>query len=93
MSKPADMRQAMREQASPSPLPSTSSRSEAEKAKNNPQPGRQGKVVVSGWFPPEVKKQLKVIAATDETTLQNLIAEALNDLFAKRGKPEIAPMN
>ena len=27
----------------------------------------------------------------NDTTVQNLLAEALNDLFAKYGKPEIAP--
>jgi hypothetical protein len=32
-----------------------------------------------------------MIAAEEETTIQELMAEALNDLFAKRGKPEIAP--
>ena len=31
-------------------------------------------------FPPEVSKQLR------------LLAETLNDLFAKNGKPEIAPL-
>jgi hypothetical protein len=30
-------------------------------------------------------------AAENHTTMQNLLAEAFNDLFAKYGKPEIAP--
>ena len=46
---------------------------------------------VTGYFPPAVKKLLRMIAAEEETTIQELMAEALNDLFAKRGKPEIAP--
>jgi hypothetical protein len=55
-------------------------------------PGREGKSNVTGYFPPEVKKQLRILAAERSTTIQELLAEALNDLFAKHGKPEIAPM-
>jgi len=32
------------------------------------------------------------LAADRDTTIQDLLAEALNDLFAKYGKPEIAPL-
>ena len=39
-----------------------------------------------------MKKQLRILAAERSTTIQELLAEALNDLFAKHGKPEIAPM-
>jgi hypothetical protein len=39
-----------------------------------------------------VKRQLRILAADRDTTIQDLLAEALNDLFAKNGKPEIAPM-
>ena len=34
-----------------------------------------------------------ILAAEHETTIQRLLAEALNDLFAKYGKPEIAPVD
>ena len=43
-------------------------------------------------LPPAVKKQLQVLAAERETTIQALLAEALNDRFAKYGKPAIAPV-
>jgi hypothetical protein len=56
-------------------------------------PGREGKSNVTGYFPPEVKKQLRILAAERSTTIQDLLAEALNDLFAKHGKPEIAPLS
>ena len=56
-------------------------------------PGRDGKSNVTGYFPLEVKKQLRILAAEHSTTIQDLLAEALNDLFAKHGKPEIAPLN
>lgn len=55
-------------------------------------PGRDGKSNVTGYFPLEVKKQLRILAAERSTTIQDLLAEALNDLFAKHGKPEIAPL-
>jgi len=34
---------------------------------------------------------LKILAIEQNKTLQDLIAESFNDLFAKYGKPEIAP--
>jgi hypothetical protein len=33
-----------------------------------------------------------MLAAEHDTTIQALLAEAMNDLFAKYGKPEIAPI-
>ena len=55
------------------------------------QPSRVGKKPVTGFFPPDVRKQLKLMTVEQDTTVQALMAEALNDLFAKYGKPEIAP--
>jgi hypothetical protein len=46
---------------------------------------------VAAYFPVPVQKQLKLLMVENDTTVQNLLAEALNDLFAKYGKPEIAP--
>ncbi len=65
----------------------------SEKANpDNPhyRPGRATKSNVTGYFDPAVKKQLRMMMAENETTIQGLLAEALNDLFAKYGKPEIA---
>jgi hypothetical protein len=42
-------------------------------------------------FPPQVRAQLRLIAAEQGRPMQSVIAEAYNDLFAKYGKPEIAP--
>lgn len=53
-------------------------------------PSRQGKKALTGYFDPEVLKQLKVMAAAEDTTIQSLMSEALNDLFKKYGKPHIA---
>ncbi len=55
------------------------------------QPGREGTKPITGHFPKNVRDQLKILAVENDTTLQKLLAEAFNDLFAKYGKPEIAP--
>ena len=57
------------------------------------QASRQGTKPVTGHFPKEVSDRLKILAVEQDTTLQDLMAEALNDLFAKYGKPEIVPTN
>ena len=63
-------------------------------SEDNPhyRPGRAHKSNVTGYFPPEVKKQLRLLAAERETTIQHLLAEALNGLFAANGRPEIVPL-
>ena len=53
-------------------------------------PSRAGKKIVSGHFDPAVTRQLKQLALDRESTVQNLLAEALNDLFAKHNKQRIA---
>lgn len=55
-------------------------------------PARRGQVLIGGFFSPEVHKQLRLIAAERETTQQALLADALNILFARDGKPEIATL-
>jgi len=52
---------------------------------------RKGVRPITVHFPPLVREQIKILAAERHTTMQNVIAEAYNDLFAKYGKPEIAP--
>ena len=56
-------------------------------------PGRAAKSNVTGYFPQAVKKQLRLLAAERDTTIQRLLAEALNGLFAANGKPEIVPLD
>lgn len=51
---------------------------------------REGRVLVGGHFAPEVQMALKIIAAEERTTVQALLAEGINTVFAKRRRPEIA---
>ena len=54
-----------------------------------PPPSRAGKASVTAWFAPAVRRQLRRPAADRDTTLQALLGEAVNDLFAKHGLPEL----
>ncbi|SFL37018.1 hypothetical protein SAMN05216302_10705 [Nitrosomonas aestuarii] len=47
---------------------------------------RSNTVLIGGHFPPEVSRQLRIIAAEEGTTNQALLQEALDLLFAKKGK-------
>lgn len=71
------------------PAPQLKPEATASKTQPTP-PSRAGKKIVSGHFDPAVTRQLKQLALDNESTLQNLLAEALNDLFAKHGKQRIA---
>lgn len=39
---------------------------------------------------PEVIQQLKLLAVQEETTLQDLVCEGINNIFEVRGKPRLA---
>jgi len=47
---------------------------------------------IAAHFPAEVAWQLRQLAVERRTTVQALMGEALNDLFQKHGRPEIAPV-
>ena len=53
-------------------------------------PSRRGKRHISGYFEPEVLKQVKNICAEEEKTVNQVLADALNSLFVNKGKPPIA---
>ena len=50
---------------------------------------RRGLHLIGGHFPSEVVKQLRILAAEEETTIQNLLGEAIDDLFVKKGKSRL----
>ena len=75
----------------PAPEQPATEQPAARKAKIQPQKGRGGTSPITVHFPKQVRDQLKILAVQNGTTLHNLVAEAFNDLFAKHGKPEIAP--
>lgn len=72
------------------PVASTGRRQAAGANKNVP-PSREGKKPITVYFPPEVRKQLKALANDEDKTVQQLMGEAVNMLFAQYRRPEIAP--
>jgi len=51
---------------------------------------RRGKKAIMGWFDPAVGEQLRQIAYEQRDSQQALLREALNLMFKKYGKAEIA---
>jgi hypothetical protein len=54
---------------------------------------REGAKHIGGYFTPEVSKQLRSLAVVEDTTVQDLLAEALNMLFQSRRLPMIAAVS
>ena len=63
---------------------------EEQKADDKVPPSRRGKRHISGYFEPEVLRQVKIICAEEEKTVNQVLADALNSHFVNKGKPPIA---
>jgi hypothetical protein len=75
-------------------LPVTVAVKPADKAATAPRSGaRGGTKHIGGYFAPEVSKQLRSLAVAEDTTVQDLLAEALNMLFQSRRLPTIAAVS
>ena len=61
----------------------------APKSPSRPK-SRIGKKVISGFFDKEVSRQLSKLAIDQDRTKEDLLREAINDLFAKYHLPSIA---
>jgi antitoxin-like ribbon-helix-helix protein len=59
-------------------------------AQNAP-PSRLGTKAITVHFPEQVRRQLKSMAAEQGRNMEDMVAEALNLLFAKYRKAELAP--
>ena len=53
-------------------------------------PSRVGRRMIAGHFEPEVSQQLRILCAQHDLSVQDMLREALNDLFRKYGQPPIA---
>ena len=68
---------ALSKKSSPPPDPPVASRpSDSPKVKRRH---------IGGYFEPEVARRLRMLASEEETTVQELLTEALSLLFTKRG--------
>jgi len=64
-----------------------------EKPENEPKnrpDSRKGKKILQGWYPAEVHRQIRLIAADREVSIERVIGDALNLLLEKHGKPPLA---
>ncbi len=57
----------------------------ARQLATNNRPDREGKRLVAGHFDPAIARQLKVLAAARDATVQAMLGEALGLLFAHYG--------
>jgi len=89
MPKPNPLAQGLN-QARRVAAPAAVATSESVLARAGSAGSRSGRVLVGGHFASEVQRALRIIAAEEGTTVQALLAEGINTVFAKRGKPEIA---
>ena len=94
MARSTDLRRAILDQASrddagPAPEPPAPTSGARPSTGASPPPSRAGKASVTAYFAPAVRRQLRRLAADRDTTLQALLGEAVNDLFAKHGLPEL----
>ena len=84
------------EKTVPAEVESTSKEATTEIAKSQPTtkskkpPSRINTKAITGHFDPSISKQLKMFAITQDSSIQELLREAINDLFVKYGKNPIA---
>jgi hypothetical protein len=54
-------------------------------------PSRQNTRLVGGHFRPELARQLRILAAEEDTTIQALLEEAIDLLLAKKARDRVRP--
>ena len=95
MPKPNPLTQGLKSRK-PEPLPQAAEPAvvalPASAAKSVP-PSRVGRVLIGGHFAPEVQTALKIVAAEERTSIQSLLAEGINAVFARRHKAQIAALS
>lgn len=79
----------------PTPKPSPAPAARAQRTEKGASgtyiaPSRQNMKRIQGYFSPRVKRQLRVLAAQEDKTEEQLVGEALNLLFQKHQLPAIA---
>jgi hypothetical protein len=77
-------------QANPPRVPSVADVEKLHLVTPQRQKGREGKVSVTQWVDPVVRKQIAQIALDEDKDQYELINEALNLLFEKYGRSPIA---
>jgi hypothetical protein len=91
-------REGVQRRPRPAPAPKTATATSATSAASVDassvgsllQPSRRGKVAITHWVDPAVRKQVAQLALDHDKSQAELVSEALNLLFEKYGKSSIA---
>lgn len=83
MSKMSEVRAQLAKQAKPPELEQKS------KGKDSLAKGRDGKIHVGAYLDPAFRKSLRMVQAQTDSDMQELLAQALNDLFRKYNVPVV----
>jgi hypothetical protein len=88
-------REGVQRRPRPAPAPKTATATsaaseDASSAGSLLQPSRRGKVAITHWVDPAVRKQVAQLALDHDKSQAELVSEALNMLFEKYGKSPIA---
>ncbi|MBV8833104.1 MAG: hypothetical protein JO108_28230 [Acidobacteriaceae bacterium] len=92
MSRTANLQNALDRYNTRKPQPATSEGPAAAKNAKQRQASRVGHVNLAAWLPGDFKKSIRLVQAKklDNSAFQDLMAEALNDLFVKYNVPTVA---
>lgn len=94
MKKPSALASALRNSGSTvaaSPKPEPEAAPPPPQPRQPAAPSRQETKAITVHFPEDVRRQLKSLAAEEGRSMEDMVAEAFNLLFARHRKPEIAP--
>lgn len=86
-SAPAQVSEARRKVAAPPPAEVPAAPLPTRQA------NRLGKVNIAAWLDPGFKNSLRLVQARRPGSIQELMEEALNDLFAKYDVPQVSAKN
>ena len=94
MAKKPSLASALKQAAGhPDPVPPSSPGRESvvqAERRGSVAPSRTGLKTIAGHFDPAVSRQLRSLALERDTSLQELLREAINDLFQKYQRPPLA---
>jgi hypothetical protein len=92
MSKPNRLQDALKAKADGPEIAARAAKATPLKPLTEPS-SRSGKIMVSAYMPKEVRGSFRLIQAQrPDKQMQELIAEAFNDLFAKYNVPQTATL-
>ena len=60
-----------------------------EHRKKGTSKGRDGRVQIQGFFDPTYRKTIKMLASREDSTIEALLTEAMDDLFTKHNMTKV----